>query len=355
MLYLHKRGHVKMRKFFVILLVLSILLISGVGSVWSAVTLPTSNISGNAQTTASLDGSPGSFVLVNAFISRVDYLDGTSCSTSIPCGADESIINAEVVITGANRTGDYTFTDAIFEIRDPENPTFKYLTATLSNIIFVTDGFQWYLNPGLDVNDPSTLNLSNVVLSTDVDHPSRYIEELESVKGTNDAIGMMMTLSITSGDITGDSFANISYGLIDGSSPPIEAPSGTRSIGFWKNHDEEREFFIGSAVSDSIDVLNIFDTDTALRYYLMKKGKKTMDEKAKQQLAALLLNVAASLDSSTVLSDGELNILLLINNIYELGATVGDAVIEIENAIISGVSLEDAKDLADEINNRDNN
>jgi hypothetical protein len=77
-----------------------------------------------------------------------------------------------------------------------------------------------------------------------------------------------------------------------------------------------------------------------------------MEEKAKQQLAALLLNVASCLDPTTILSSGELEILQFINLNYGVDATVGDAVWEIENAIINGVNLESAKDLADEINNR---
>jgi hypothetical protein len=294
-------------------------------------------------------------VLIDAFVSKVNYLDGTSTSVNT---IEESIIGKTVTISGATRTGDYTFTDAIISISDG---SFNYLTATLSNIVFVTDGTKWYLNPNLDVNDPSTMNLSNIVLNTDADHPSRYIDELVSVKGDSDAMGMKIILDLISGDITGDGYFDIFTGLIDGVPPTIEAPTGAKSVGYWKNHDEEREFFIGKAVSDAIDVLDVFsgtDPEGALRYYLTKKGKKTMEEKAKQQLAALLLNVAACLDPSTPLSQGELELIdpnfSAIPEGDGVEDTVGDAVIDIENAILTGIDLERAKDLADEINNRDN-
>ena len=83
-----------------------------------------------------------------------------------------------------------------------------------------------------------------------------------------------------------------------------------------------------------------------------------MLEKARQQLSALLLNLASSLDPATVLNAGELEILHLLNPIYDVDATVQDAKDEIEIAILNSTDrdvLENAKDLADEINNRDHN
>ncbi len=348
-----------MKKLFFILL---LLIIATNGSSWAAVNLPTANITGDAATSAT------NFTLENAFISRIDYLDGTACSTSSPCGSDESLLNAEVVISGASRTGDYTFTDARIEVIAIDGSGFKYLSADLSDVVFVTDGFQWYLNPGLDVNNPSTLNMSNVALLTDGSHPSRYILELDSVKGLNSNIGMTLTLSITSGnpveDIKGDSTANVSYGLIDGTPELIEPPSGVRTIGYWKNHDQERDAFIGDAecVGGACSICSAtFPTPDALRVSLMKKGKKYWVDKTKQQLAALCLNLASSLDPTTLLREDECSILTMVNGATCLGPTVDDARAAIETAIsnVSGNGtageLEDAKDLADEINNRDHN
>ena len=132
----------------------------------------------------------------------------------------------------------------------------------------------------------------------------------------------------------------------------FEAPSGARTIGYWKNHDEERDFFINNAVLSS----SVYSSIDDLNVDLSKKGKKSMVEKARQQLSALLLNMASSLDPYTVLGTGELEILQMINLAYDATATVDDATSEIENAILNSTDkdvLENAKDLADEINNRD--
>jgi hypothetical protein len=332
-----------MKKSGIILLIFILLSLVGIGSTSAIVTLPTSNFSGNAQTTATVGSDIGSLTLVNVVISKVNYLDGTS---TIVNTTNETIIGKTVTISGANRTGDYTFSNAIFTISDG---SFTYFSATLSDIVFVTDGTKWYLNPALDVTNPATLNLTNIVLHTDIDHPSRYINELNSVKGINNAIGMKMILEVLSGNIEGNGNFNIFTGLIDGAPEVVAAPSGARSVGFWKTHDDEREAFINSAVSYS----TVFTSASALRYYLTLTGKKPMVDKAKQQLAALLLNVASSLNISTVLNAGELEILQLINPVYGTGATVGDALTEIENSINGNTNLELAKDLADEINNRD--
>lgn len=341
-----------MKKSIIISLIFILLLFAWSGSAWAEISLPTSNFSGNAETTATTGSDIGFFSLYNTVISNVNYLDGTSTTVNT---TDESIIGITATISGATRTGDYTFSDAIISVSDG---SFNYITATLSDIVFLTDGTKWYLNPGLDINDLSTLNLSNIVLNTDVDHPSRYIDELISVKGNSDAMGMKIILEVLSGNIEGDGYFDIFTGLIDGVLPAVEAPSGAKSIGYWKNHGDERGFFIRDAASDNIDILNVFDTDSALNYYLLKKGKKSMEEKAKQQLAALLLNVAASLNPAILLSTGELE---LIDPDYDLipegdgvGDTIGDAVIDVENAILTGDDLERAKDLADEINNREN-
>lgn len=143
-------------------------------------------------------------------------------------------------------------------------------------------------------------------------------------------------------------FSFLFTGIIMGF-PVLSDAAGARSVGYWKNHDYERNAFIGGAVSLS----SVFDTTSLLDYYLSKKGKKNMEERTKQQLAALLLNVASGLSEDTLLTSGELEILQMIDSTYDTSATVGDALYEIENAIVGGYYLEVAKNLADEINNRD--
>jgi hypothetical protein len=336
-----------MKRMHIVVIVLMLLMTLGLGSAWAVVGLPTASFSGNASTTATIVSTPGNFELVNAVIEKANYRDGTS---ALENGVDESIIGMTVTISGANRSGDYSFTDAVITVSDG---SFNYISATLSDVVFVTDGVKWYLNPGLDVNNPSTLNLTNIVLSTDMAHPSRYIDELIQVKGAGDRLGMKIIMQIYSGSIAGDSSSDIFTGLIDGSPLAVAPPSGVRTIGYWKNHDEERNFFISTAVSLS----SVFSTTGALDISLAKNGKKNMQEKAKQQFAALLLNLASSLDASTLLTTGELGIYNLIVEPDAGSATAGDAAFVIETVINGGdaANMENAKDLADEINNRDHN
>ncbi|MEN8264373.1 MAG: hypothetical protein ABFR82_13020, partial [Nitrospirota bacterium] len=88
-----------------------------------------------------------------------------------------------------------------------------------------------------------------------------------------------------------------------------------RSVGYWKNHDIERELSIDAAAGLS----TVFETDSSLRYFLSLKGKKTMLEKAKRQFAAMQLNVAASVESTTWLSQGELEIIQIMVAGYGTG------------------------------------
>lgn len=124
----------------------------------------------------------------------------------------------------------------------------------------------------------------------------------------------------------------------------------TRGIGYWKNHDTERETLITGAVEQSA-VYGI-GAESSMRYYLSLKGKKTMEEHAKRQLAALLLNVAGGLKSSTWLSQGELDIIQIIDPALGEGTEIGDALTVIENEINGLGDMESAKDLAEEINGR---
>ncbi len=127
----------------------------------------------------------------------------------------------------------------------------------------------------------------------------------------------------------------------------------SEGIGYWKTHDAEREAVISDAVSDSIDTLNVFKTESELRDYLTLKAAKTMEEKAKQQLAALLLSIAAGyLDPLDNLTTSELVILQVTTPIFGAESTLGEAVVKIQDAIITEVNLEGAKDLSEELNQR---
>lgn len=136
----------------------------------------------------------------------------------------------------------------------------------------------------------------------------------------------------------------------------------TKGIGYWKNHDIERETYITSAVALS----SVYDTESSMRYHLELKGKKDMYEHAIRHLAALLLNIAEGFQTATWLSQGELDIAQIADPTFVQGSSVGDALIWIENKIhcyqlptpadcgaaTTFDDLESAKDLAEEINNR---
>jgi hypothetical protein len=360
-----------MKQFGIVLGVFLVLLTLGLGNAWSqGVTLPTAIITGHVETTAgsSTTTDPGQLLLGDAtgpaFISRVNYQDG---SFAIANGAAENIIEAEVVLLGATRTavGSTSFVDAIIQVRDPANSANVYLSASLINITFTQIGSFWYLNLDLNASNPASLNMENVTFPTSI--TSQFISELQSSLGTKNRLGMKIGMLTLSGDITGNGIFDIADGLIDGSPSQVEPPAGARTIGYWKNHDEEREAFIGEAAitcfavygpdpGDPNDPGDLASAINSLRHDLTLKGKKDMIQKARQQLAALCLNVNVSLDPMTELDADECDILSMITGATCTGPTVGDAVTAIINAIndANPDNDEDAKDLADEINNRDN-
>jgi hypothetical protein len=196
------------RNIIFIIAALSLIVLSS--AAWSAVSLPTANVGGTVQTTAT-------DLTFNVVITRANYLpDGTEFAVAND-GVTETIINAEMALIGASRTGPLSFADATLEIRDPNNPAYKYMTATLSNITFdeVYPGV-YYLNLALDASNPSSLNLSNVVLyPDDGNHPSRFISELGSELGTNDTLGLKLGFYVN-GDVTATGTGTVFDGLLDG-------------------------------------------------------------------------------------------------------------------------------------------
>lgn len=199
-------------------------LIAFAGTSWSAISYPTAvldDTGGNIQTTAGI--GTGTLVFNNVRISRVNYQpDGTEFA--IANGPGESIINAQVVISGATRTGPLTFSDATLEIQNPID-SFPYLTGTLTNITFVElyPGV-YYLNVALDADNPATLNLIDIVLNTDISHPSRFIDESANELGTNDFLGLKLGFFVTGGDITGNGTGDIFDGLLDAVTGPTNTP-----------------------------------------------------------------------------------------------------------------------------------
>lgn len=180
--------------------------------------IPWVRFNGTYQVTAGI--GTGALTL-NASVFEMDYLNGEVWIANV--AGVESIRGAKVVLSGATRTGDYSFNG------DPANPDdvrfkivstdgFVYFDANLADSVFVRSGtlFVW-LNQFLDANNFATLNLYNISLNTDAAHPSRYIQELSAYLSASSVSGMKMQLRVPSnGTFTTTASGAITFGLIDG-------------------------------------------------------------------------------------------------------------------------------------------
>lgn len=148
---------------------------------------------------------------------------------------------------------------------------------------------------------------------------------------------------------------------------PVEPPEfvGTPNpctIGFWKNREDGKkgllQFFpdsdFGAVKAQAVAISSVFSSEAELVEALTSKGARTTEERAKQQLAALLLNLAAG----SLFPDNTKCRLFSGNEVDTNGdggadLTVGEALTLIESNILSGdpALQEAAKDLADDINN----
>lgn len=208
---------IKLRLSFFLVSILFLCVLAGNG--WAVSLLPTINFNGSFSTGP---GAGTGSLSLNAYITKANYSDETSTNVNIQ--GVESIIGKAVVLSGAVRTGDYSFSDAVLSINDD---AFTYFSANLSDIEFTTDGIFYYLNPSLDGANHSTLDLSDISLNSDLSHPSKYIEELAVNLGDFSINGMKMTLFVpfnSDGDFTGDSSGYIVEGLIDGLQNPVPVP-----------------------------------------------------------------------------------------------------------------------------------
>jgi hypothetical protein len=331
-----------------IILIITLFLLNA-GNAFAWVALPTLSIKGGVRFNSADTQGAGNFMLEGCSVAQITYRDGSFTNSNTKL---ESMINAEVIITDAKRSGDYTFSDAKLLIRDS---SFIYLEADLVNISFVTDGSSWYMNPEMDVADGSTMNLKNIKTNVNLTHPSLYIEELnESVRFINKAAFRLIVSPAASTDIKGDFSGNISSALL--ASPLyLSSPIGVRTKEYWEKHYIERGIFGYDAVSDNLDLLNIFSDTESFDTLFMKEKSKTLLDEAKTQLAVLLLNIAAGLDPSTAIrnsfNDHELS---RIPQTAGSEDSVKDAVMDIEKIIKSSKSkseIERVKNLAESINN----
>lgn len=210
---------IKRRPFAVLIVVLSLIGITK--DSLASTLLPWVRFGGIYRTTAGI--GTGSLT-INATVKEMDYENGDVWRANVP--GIETIYGAKIVLSGATRTGNYSFNG------DPANPddvTFSivssdgyvYFTSILADSVLTQQSsyFVW-LNQFLNANNPATLNLHNVILRPNGDdgaHPSRYITELAAYLGSANVSGLKMQLFVpSSGDFTTKSSGAISFGLLGG-------------------------------------------------------------------------------------------------------------------------------------------
>jgi hypothetical protein len=147
--------------------------------------------------------------------------------------------------------------------------------------------------------------------------------------------------------------------------PVMAPPPVACTIGFWNNRESGQngllKFFADGGYDlvkdEAVLISSIFDTPAELVAALTSKGRRGIEERAKQQLAALLLNVAAGnlfpTNTRCRLFVGEKGTLIDTNGDGEPDTNVEAALILIESNILSGdPNLQaEAHELADDINN----
>ncbi len=197
---------------------------------WAYSLLPWVRFSGTYKVTAGI--GTGSLTLT-ATVREMDYENGDVWRANVP--GIETIYGSKVVLSGAIRTGNYSFNG------DPANPDdvtlsivapdgYVYFTSSLADSTFAQQGSYYvWLNQWLNANDPATLNLYNIILRPNGDdglHPSRYINELAAYLGSSSVSGLKMQLYVPpTQNFTTNSTGTITYGLIDGlqslNAPPL--------------------------------------------------------------------------------------------------------------------------------------
>lgn len=195
---------------------------AGYGS--AATLLPWLRYTGLYQMTEGI--GTGSLTL-NAVVNEMDYGNGDVWIANVD--GVESIKGAKVVLSGATRTGDYSFNGA------PDDPYdvslsivsldgYVYYTAILADNILTQSGSFVWMNQGLDANNSATLNLQSIVLRPNGDdglHPSRYLDELSSyMNGSSLGALKMQLFDSPPSSYTTNSTGTISYGLISGAIAP---------------------------------------------------------------------------------------------------------------------------------------
>jgi hypothetical protein len=147
---------------------------------------------------------------------------------------------------------------------------------------------------------------------------------------------------------------------------PVVAPEPiTCTIGFWKNRQDGKsgllKFFpdgdYDAVKALAVSISSVFSTEAQLVAALTSKGPRTIEERAKQQLAAVLLDIAAgqlfpaNTKCRTFLGANGTQIDLNGDGVADI--TLEAALTQIESDILSGdpALQQSAHNLADDINN----
>jgi hypothetical protein len=147
--------------------------------------------------------------------------------------------------------------------------------------------------------------------------------------------------------------------------PVVAPPPLACTIGFWKNREAGKQgllkFFEGAdfdaVKAKAVAISSVFSTEAELVAALTSKGNRSIDERAKQQDAALSLNIAAGIlfpsNTKCRLFLGANGTQLDLDGNGVADTTLEAAYTDIESWINSlDPALQgDAKDLADDINN----
>jgi len=259
---------IKRRLFAVLIVVLSLIAIAKYSS--ASTLLPWVRFGGIYRTTAGI--GTGSLT-INATVKEIDYENGDVWKANVP--GMETIYGAKIVLSGATRTGGYSFNG------DPANPddvTFSivssdgyvYFTSILTDSVLTRQSsyFVW-LNQWLNANNPATLNLHSVILRPNGDdgvHPSRYITELAAYLSSANVSGLKMQLfTPSSGDFTTNSSGTISFGLLDGlKSLVVPQPTITTDSGISTNGNSAT---LNATVNpNGIDAAVYFECGTGTSY-----------------------------------------------------------------------------------------
>jgi hypothetical protein len=315
-----------------------------------SLTDPQANVVG----TFSVDSSGA--LTVDGFVSLTRYLDGSS---KLINDAEETIIGASVTLSGSSFVevdlfGNFVYSPGTLTVASGSS---VYLTASVDPVLIEnTTAVVGTINPDVSLNMGIT--------STDTTLGSRFISEfqaaLDGVPTTDAAVRLELTI-IGEGSFDGQAAGNV-LGVIDGAPAPTEPPGEPRTIGFWKNTYQgrgkgsmlydavTREALAAIAVSRTavFDSVND-DGDTHvddLLPALTSGGKRPMLVQAQQQLAALLLNLAAGLLEETTPID-----LTALTSATTVGGAVDEIADILTNPLSTDEDVERAKDIADNINN----